>query len=93
MIRINEDYVIDSDEISYVLKLDKHKLNSRGKPLYINIGYYTSLESALIGAKSTLIHKYIGENDYSLDEAVRMVREVSNEFIEKFREVAQGDKV
>lgn len=93
MIRINDDYVIDVGENqSYVVKEDKHKENKKGEHVYVTLGYYTRLESALLGAKSHMIHKSMGEGEKSLDEAIRAVRDISNEFISVFRNVTKGDK-
>lgn len=93
MIRINDDYVIDVGENqSYILKEDKHKENKKGEHVYVTLGYYTRLESALLGAKSHMIHKSMGEGEKSLDEAIRAVRDISNEFISVFRSVTKGDK-
>lgn len=93
MIRINDDYVIDVGENqSYVVKEDKHKENKKGEHVYVTLGYYTRLESALLGAKSHMIHKSMGEGEKSLDEAIRAVRDISNEFISVFRRVTKGDK-
>lgn len=93
MIRINDDYVIDVGENqSYVVKEDKHKENKKGEHVYVTLGYYTRLESALLGAKAHMIHKSMGEGEKSLDEAIRAVRDISNEFISVFRNVTKGDK-
>lgn len=93
MIRINDDYVIDVGENqSYVVKEDKHKENKKGEHVYATLGYYTRLESALLGAKAHMIHKSMGEGEKSLDEAIRAVRDISNEFISVFRNVTKGDK-
>lgn len=96
MIRINDDLVIKADNeggVSYTLMSDKHKNNKDGKPVFVVLGYYTSLESALIGAKTYMIHEVIANNDHSLDEAIRTVKDISNEFIGTFRRVTKGDKV
>lgn len=93
MIRINENYVIDTgDNMNYILKEDKHKIDKEGNPVYVTLGYYSRLESALIGAKNHLIHKSMGEGEKSLYEAIRAVRDISNEFISVFRNVTKGDK-
>lgn len=93
MIRINDDYVIDVGENqSYILKEDKHKDNKKGEHVYVTLGYYTRLESALMGTKNHLIHKSMGEEEKSLYEAISTVRSISNEFISVFREVTKGDK-
>lgn len=96
MIQINDDLCIKADNdgnVSYTLMLDKHKEDKFGKPIFTTLGYYTSLESVLKGAKSYMVHETIANNDYSLDEAIRAVRDLSNEFIGTFRRVTKGDKV
>ena len=93
MIRINDNYVVDTgDNMNYIVKEDKHKVDKEGNPVYVTLGYYTRLESALLGAKSHMIHKSMGEGEKSLDEAIRTVRDISNEFISVFRSVTKGDR-
>ena len=93
MIRINDDYVIDTgDNMNYILKEDKHKLDKDGNPVYVTLGYYSRLESALLGAKSHMVHKSMGEGEKSLEEAIRAVVDISNEFISVFRKATKGDK-
>ena len=46
MIRVNNDYVIDADEMCYTVKIDKHKTytdkNGRASHVYDIKGYYNS---------------------------------------------------
>lgn len=94
MIRINNDYLIEADESnSYTLKLDKHKKNKKGEDVFVTLGFYTSLESAFKGAKGHMIHNSVMNNDYSLDEAIKVVRDTSNEFTIAFHKVTEGDRV
>lgn len=87
MIRINDDYVIDVDENNYTLKKDLHKKVSKDDrmvDLYNVKGYYSSLESALNGAKQLFIAQYCAEGEKTLDEALKGIREINQEFVDTF---------
>ena len=62
MIQINDDLCIKADNdgnVSYTLMLDKHKEDKFGKPIFTTLGYYTSLESALLGAIKKLCDRAV----------------------------------
>ena len=48
MIRVNDDYVIDVDSMCYTTKIDKHKTDKKGNPVYEVVGYYKDLDGAIL---------------------------------------------
>lgn len=84
MIRVTDDYVIDTDENSYILQQDLHTTytDKMGKTRhnYKNIGYYTSLNNALEGLKEVFARKCIGEGEKTLSEALQSLRDINADF-------------
>lgn len=65
MIRINDDYLIDCDEVQYILKQDLHKTETKnGKESQVvkSLGYYSTLENAL---------RVIGEEREALERLLK----------------------
>lgn len=86
MIKFNDDYFIDVDESNYTLKQDMHT-DSKDKDgnlrhNYRVLGYYSTLNGALLGLKEVLTRKTLSEELISLNEAIRRVVEVNNQFKE-----------
>ena len=80
MIRINEDYIIDVDEVQYTLKQDAHKTSidkrtGQESPVYYVIGYYGNLENALRGYIRLQTNKRLKSGEYALREALDVIRE------------------
>lgn len=87
MIRINDDYVIEVDELNYTLKQDMHKKDKEGNHVYKTYGYYNNLESAFKGAIEVQTKKSLANTEISLYDAVTCVRNIHKEFTDTFRRV------
>ena len=77
MIRINDDYVITTDENNFVLCKDmKRTRKEDGKPVYKSLGYYGTLSHALEGlAQRSCKEKISQDDEISLKEAIEAVRQ------------------
>ncbi len=78
MLKINENYYLDSDDLQYIL-LKKTTVTSKesknfGKEMFKNIGYYGTLESL----KKSLLEKEIKDNIELLNNIDKVV-ELKNE--------------
>ena len=80
MITLIHDLIIDVSQTNYTLMVDKHKQDKNGNPLYDTLGYYATLERAILGARDYYIRKCLGESTRPLDEAVEIVRQINTEF-------------
>lgn len=84
MIRVNDDYIIDIDEMNYVAKFDYHKTttdkNGVEKPTYKTIGYYGSLASAISGIKKQMQMNAFEQEVMKLDKAIEKIDEIEKEF-------------
>lgn len=78
MLKINENYYLDSDDLQYIL-LKKTTVTNKesknfGKEMFKNIGYYGTLESL----KKSLLEKEIKDNIELLNNIDKVV-ELKNE--------------
>lgn len=82
MVRVNEQYVIDVDERNYTVKLDKHKTDKKGNPIYDVCGYYGTLETAIKGVIGSMNKSKLSQGTHTLEEAVKIVCENNKQFEE-----------
>lgn len=83
MIKIDNEYVINSNENCYSLeRISKVKdINSKnyGKEIRVTEGYYTKIEDVLKGYMKAKTRKYISrENENSLKELLNEIKEMDN---------------
>lgn len=82
MIRIDRNYVIDVDRYNYTLMKDNHKVGKDGKPLYSVLGYYRSLQHALLGLlEETNNQKLNHKQEITLEEAIDKLKRNENKVI------------
>lgn len=86
MIRINDDYVISVEPYEYCVKIDKHRQDKKGNDIYDTVGHYTSLESAILGAKNEAIHKSLFNMETTLENALKCVADINAEFKQMLEE-------
>ena len=86
MIRVNDNYIVDVDDMNFIAKEDKHKTNTDKngitKNVYYTIGYYGTLEGALDGIRRDMIKKSLAEGEVSLKEAIEVINKANYEFKE-----------
>ncbi len=82
MVKVNEDFYIDSDPYSYILKQKAIRTDGKNKgEEYLEIlGYYTSFESAIKGLIKYLVKSKIGKSEIiTLKEAVKEIKNTEKE--------------
>ena len=89
MIRVNENYCIDVDEKCYTVKIDKHKEDKNGTPIFETVGYFSSLETAIKGVIISMNRKQLKDGIYTLKEALEIVQENNRKFNELLEEVVR----
>lgn len=92
MIIIDNEYVINANESCYTLErkstVQDTESKNYGKETKIVEGYYTSIESTLMGYMKAKTRKYISsENENSLKELFEEIKKMENYLKEKFGEV------
>lgn len=89
MITLKHDCFIDVSQNNYTLMLDKHKQDKNGKPIYETLGYYSTLQGAVSGARDYYIKRQLGADTYTLDKAIEIVQKINKEFFDLLKEVMQ----
>ena len=92
MIRVNDDYVIEVDDMSYTIKQDMHrkqidKKTNEEKDVYVSRGYFTSLAGALQRVKELIVANSLNNGEMSLEQAIMCAVEVNKEFIGTFNKI------
>lgn len=91
MIVLIHDYVVTLSQYSYILMRDKHKQDKNGKPIYETVGYYGTLESAIIAAKDHCFKERISGDVVCLAQAIDTLKQVSDEFSELIKRSIKND--
>lgn len=82
MIKIDDTYFVDVDELIYTLKKKRIGKNKNGEEIETSttLGYYSSLKSALTAAMKYDTMIKLSEEVYTLIEAINIANEVSDRF-------------
>ena len=85
MLNINDKFKIDADENQFILKevgtvQDKESKNY-GEETQTTLGYYGTLEQAILGLEKILQRRAIKVKDYTLKEFVEEIRAIHEEVI------------
>ena len=91
MIRVNDDYVIDVDSMCYTTKIDKHKTDKKGNPVYEVVGYYKVLDGAILAVVKSMNRKELSEGVYELKEALEIIQASNEQFETLLKEVVKGN--
>lgn len=91
MIRVNENYCIDVDEKCYTVKIDKHKTDKKGNPVYETVGYFSCLENAIRGVLVSMNKKQLKDGEHSLKEALKLMQESNRKVYDLLQEVTKGE--
>lgn len=92
MIKIDNEYIINADDNSYKLEIkgqikDENSKNY-GKEVTTTYGYYSTLESALIGYIKAKTRKYISkETENTLDELLTEIKKYKQEIQDKIKNI------
>ena len=87
MIRVNDDYVIDVDSMCYTTKIDKHKTDKKGNPVYEVVGYYKDLDGAILAVVKSMNRKELSEGVHDLKSALGIIQASNEQFEKLLREV------
>ena len=95
MIRIDDTYFIDVDELIYTLKKKRIGKNKKGEEIETEttLGYYSSLKSALTAAMKYDTMIKLSDEVYNLTESIRIANEVSDRFSRLLDEVIKDGSV
>lgn len=92
MIRIIDDYIVDSDSMNYTLYREIHGQTKDGEPLLTRkpLGYFTSLESAIKYCRQDYIRREHQKADMTLSDALDTIVECNRRFEQILKERVKG---
>ena len=95
MIKIDDTYFVDVDELIYTLKKKRIGKNKKGEEIETEttLGYYSSLQKALTAAMKYDTMIKLSDGEYTLKEAISVVNEVSDRFSRLLDEVIKDGSV
>lgn len=80
MVEINEKFVIDADENQFILKevgtVQDEKSKNYGEETLSTLGYFTSIEQALLSLEKILTRRAIKIKNYTLKTIVDEIRAI-----------------
>lgn len=93
MIRVSDDYIIEVTEKNYIVRVDKHKLNKKGKPVYSFVGYYGALKSALQGIFKHATEKALSmDKEITLKDAINTVAKLETDLVQAIASIQLGQE-
>lgn len=80
MIDINDKFCIDADENQFILKekgtVQDEKSKNYGEKTQTTLGYFSTVEQALLCLEKILLRRAIKVKDYTLKQAVEEIRAI-----------------
>lgn len=90
MVKINDNFVIDSDENQFILKeiTTVQDTNSKnyGEKREIVLGYFGTLEHSLIGLEKILQRRAIKVKDYDIKSFIQEIRAIHDDIFKVLKE-------
>ena len=92
MIDLIHDYFIDTDPRNYILKRRYVSKNKKGEMVQRStvIGYYLNIASAVNGAKEHYQREKLSDDNFTLNEAIEVIKTLNAEFIKILSEKIGG---
>ena len=88
MIKLFDDWVIIIDDYNYTLARYKGIRTKEGKeePVYAQVSYFSSLESALNGFRRKLVREKLKASEFDLNEDIRVIKEINEKVSAEIKE-------
>lgn len=85
MLEINDKFFIDADENQFILKergtVQDENSKNFGEETQSTLGYFGTVEQALLCLEKIMLRRAIRLKNYTLKEAVELMRSFNNELI------------
>lgn len=91
MIQIDKNYIIDVDKHCYTVKIDKHREDKNGNPVYDVWGYYSSLENAIKGVIDAMNTAKLKRGTHDLEKALQIVQKTNDQFTKLLKKAVKLD--
>lgn len=85
MVKLDKNYYLSADSNCYILYTKTEKKDKNGNDVYMNEGYYNTIESALQGLMKKELRKYISKkNIQTMEELLTEVKRLE-EYIKSLK--------
>lgn len=91
MIQVDKNYIIDVDKHCYTVKIDKHREDKNGNPVYDVWGYYSSLENAIKGVIDAMNTAKLKRGTHDLEKALQIVQKTNDQFTKLLKKAVKLD--
>lgn len=85
MIHLIDQYYLDSDGNSLILKKKTNSVDKNGEVVFNSEGYYVTVEGVLKSLRRTYQRRIIKNNDLSLSEAYEKFKALDKRFEDKIK--------
>lgn len=82
MIKLINDWELDSDGTGYVVRLNTGKVDKKGNSIYAKTKYPSTIEDGLKIVRRELLKDYIKENDVTMFELIKEMERLNKQFEE-----------
>lgn len=82
MVKLINDWELDSDGTGYVVRLNTGKVDKDGNPIYAKTKYPSTIEDGLKIVRRELLKDYIKENDVTMLELIKEMKRLNEQFDE-----------
>lgn len=93
MLKLKNNYILDSDGRSYTLRRKTDKTNKKGNQIILTCGYYSDLETSIQGYLSRLLLDEINNRDMDAKELTTYLKELRDEVRNVRKEVMKGNGI
>ena len=90
MIDLGNGYFVAPTNYGYNLVVDKGQKNKAGETVYFAVSYHGSLASAIAAAMQEAQRKTLASDNYTLQEAVKTLERIQNDFRKLLIEAVGG---
>lgn len=100
MVRVNDDYIIEVDQLNYTVKRDLHKERiSEDKitgeavsiPMYSLVGFFGDLGQAIWGIVRDMNRYDLANGEHDLKEALKIIKSNNKKFMDLLNRVLGED--
>lgn len=82
MIRLINDWELDSDGTGYVVRLNSGKVDKEGNCIYTKTKYPSTIQDGLRIVRREMLKDYIKENDVTMLELIKEMKRLNEQFEE-----------
>lgn len=92
MIELINDLYVKIDQYNYTLQEKTNSIDEEGNPIYKTIAYHDNLEKAIKGAIKYSIRKCLQNNNRTLEEAIKVIKDINFSFEKVLKDVLEGNE-